>query len=52
MGGVAHHGHQQPVVDGDGQADVDVGQEGDPGLGDLGVECGCTASARAAAATT
>ena len=35
MGGVAYHRHQQPVVDRDRQPDMDLGQDGDPGLGDL-----------------
>ena len=38
MGGVADHRHEQPVLDRHRQPDVDLGQDGDPRLGDLGVE--------------
>ena len=50
---VADHGHQQAVVDGDGEADVDVGQQRDAGLGDLRVDARVERRApRAVAATT
>jgi hypothetical protein len=50
--GVSHDGDEEAVVQRHRQTDVDVGKHCDPVVGDLRVDVGMCASARAAAATT